>query len=1363
MKDQIYYLGLDIGTDSVGYAVTDETYQLRKFRGEPMWGVTTFEAANDAAERRAKRTARRSLDRRQQRVQLLEELFAPEICKNDAQFFVRRRESALFAEDAQAGVSVFGNQDADRAYYAQYPTIHHLIVELTDSREFHDARLVFLACSWLAAHRGHFLLEVSAEQIGSFEGPYADFCAHFRENRQIDLPWPEDQSEGEIESILKKQLGVSKKREEFCRVILGGKKPPKAGSDGYPLNRDAIIKLLCGGSAKPKELYLNDEYEEIDGSVTLFCDEDAFDEVVLKLNDEDGELLRLMRKLYDCVVLNRILSDGNHGTYPSISAAKVATYDQHKADLEWLKKFIRKYRKDQYFKLFRAAENGNYTSYSHNVKSCSDVEKMKFVNKDVFCDYLNKIVKDIKVDQEDQEKYNDMITRLELRTFLPKQKDPDNRVIPRQLYQVELEKILENAKGYLPFLNQRDETGLSIAEKIVSVFTFRIPYFVGPLNAKSEHAWIIRKAEGRIYPWNFESMVDFDKSEQAFIDHMTNTCSYLPGEAVLPENSLLYSRFTVLNAINNLRINDREIPVKVKQDLFRILFVEHSRKVTKAGIKKQLISLGLMTKTDELTGVDDNVNASLRSYHAFRNLLVTGLLTEEDVEKIINHAAYCEDQRRMTKWLAEEYPRLSDADRSYVAHLKLKGFGRLSKKLLTDVIGAAAEGTGEALSIMDMLWNTNENLMQLLSQKYQFRAAIENFSKEYYADPKNRKSLSKRLDDLYVSNAVKRPIIRTLDVVSDVVKAAGKAPTKIFIEMARGAKPDQKGKRTITRRQQLLELYKAMKTKEAKEFASAIEKMGDTADNRLQSDKLFLYYTQLGKCMYTGQPIELEQLGTERYDIDHIYPRSKVKDDSILNNKVLVLSKINGEKGDTYPIGADIRSTMTGFWTMLHDHKLITDEKFKRLTRAHGFTEDELHQFINRQLVETRQSTKVVAQLLQERYPDTKIVYVKAGMVSEFRQEFGMLKCRSVNDLHHAKDAYLNIVVGNIYHEKFTRRWFNVNQEYSLKTKTVFSKPLTIGGKTVWRGEDDIALVRKNMGKNAAHLTRYAFCRKGGLFDQKPVKAAEGLVPRKAGLPTEKYGGYNKTTASFYLLVSFLADGKKDAIFVPVELRFTDLIQRDKQFAETYLKETIAAITKKPATDICILLGGRRIKVYSKISLDGLVMELRGKMNGGAYIITSVATPLILGYENELYIKRMESFMAKKQENKSIRLDEKHDGINRAKNKELFLLLRNKLKDGVFSKIPSRDKVYAAMENGEDKFEELSTEAQVECLMSIVGWFGAMSTCNLKGIGGVAQAGAKYIGARLSQIGKTYKDVRLVDQSAAGLFECRSENLMDIL
>ena len=40
---QKYYLGLNIGTNSVGWAVTDENYNLCKFGGKRMWGIRLFD------------------------------------------------------------------------------------------------------------------------------------------------------------------------------------------------------------------------------------------------------------------------------------------------------------------------------------------------------------------------------------------------------------------------------------------------------------------------------------------------------------------------------------------------------------------------------------------------------------------------------------------------------------------------------------------------------------------------------------------------------------------------------------------------------------------------------------------------------------------------------------------------------------------------------------------------------------------------------------------------------------------------------------------------------------------------------------------------------------------------------------------------------------------------------------------------------------------------------------------------------------------------------------------------------------------------------------------------------------------------
>ena len=53
----------------------------------------------------------------------------------------------------------------------------------------------------------------------------------------------------------------------------------------------------------------------------------------------------------------------------------------------------------------------------------------------------------------------------------------------------------------------------------------------------------------------------------------------------------------------------------------------------------------------------------------------------------------------------------------------------------------------------------------------------------------------------------------------------------------------------------------------------------------------------MGRCMYSGEKIPLKDLYDKNiYDIDHIYPRSKVKDDS-LDNRVLVKRQLNKDKG----------------------------------------------------------------------------------------------------------------------------------------------------------------------------------------------------------------------------------------------------------------------------------------------------------------------------------------------------------------------------------------------------------------------------------------------------------------------------------
>lgn len=215
---------------------------------------------------------------------------------------------------------------------------------------------------------------------------------------------------------------------------------------------------------------------------------------------------------------------------------------------------------------------------------------------------------------------------LEKGTFLPKQVNKDNGVIPYQIHQYELEKIIDNLAEKIPLLREK-------GDKIKQLFAFKIPYYVGPLNGE-KFSWAIRKNDNKIYPWNFNEVIDLEESAEMFIRRMTNKCTYLYGEDVLPKDSLLYSKFMVLNELNNLRLNGEKISTELKQKIYEEVFCR-TRKVTQKKLKKYLYIEGIADKEVEISGIDGEFKSSLTAYHDFKEKLTGVELSQKDKESII--------------------------------------------------------------------------------------------------------------------------------------------------------------------------------------------------------------------------------------------------------------------------------------------------------------------------------------------------------------------------------------------------------------------------------------------------------------------------------------------------------------------------------------------------------------------------------------------------------------------------------------------------------------------------------------------------------------------------------------------------------
>ena len=224
-----YFLGLDMGTGSVGWAVTDNRYEVLRSHGKALWGVRLFESANTAEERRMFRTARRRLDRRNWRIQILQELFAEEIAAVDPGFYLRMKESKYYPEDKRdtkgncpdLPYALFVDRNyTDEEYHAQFPTIYHLRKYLMNTSETPDIRLIYLAIHHMMKHRGHFLLSGDISQIKEFKGTFLQMILNLKNE---ELEWEietEDKELEFIEKILKnKELTKNAKKSTLIKHL----------------------------------------------------------------------------------------------------------------------------------------------------------------------------------------------------------------------------------------------------------------------------------------------------------------------------------------------------------------------------------------------------------------------------------------------------------------------------------------------------------------------------------------------------------------------------------------------------------------------------------------------------------------------------------------------------------------------------------------------------------------------------------------------------------------------------------------------------------------------------------------------------------------------------------------------------------------------------------------------------------------------------------------------------------------------------------------------------------------------------------------------------------------------------------------
>ncbi len=296
-----------------------------------------------------------------------------------------------------------------------------------------------------------------------------------------------------------------------------------------------------------------------------------------------------------------------------------------------------------------------------------------------------------------------------------------------------------------------------------------------------------------------------------------------------------------------------------------------------------------------------------------------------------------------------------------------------------------------------------------------------------------------KLDDLKIKelipyNSLRNPVVEkvireTLSLVKDIWKdeKLGR-PDFIHVELGREMKNNNEDRKKISEvnsknrieKERVATLIKELKYSNFNENSlSDLDKFRIWKDNGgkegdEQFDELFKtnkaefvkdadidkyrrWAEQNYRSPYSGKAIPLSELFTEKYQVDHIIPRSKFYDDSA-SNKIVVEAKLNDLKGNRLAMqfiedsqGRDLGIQSLDDYLKFVD-EVFTNKKKKRLLKLYEVPED----FVERQMNDTKYISRTVAQFLRPiaigNETDEGVVYTSGNITSDLKGKWGLHK-----------------------------------------------------------------------------------------------------------------------------------------------------------------------------------------------------------------------------------------------------------------------------------------------------------------------------------------------------------------------------------
>lgn len=305
-------------------------------------------------------------------------------------------------------------------------------------------------------------------------------------------------------------------------------------------------------------------------------------------------------------------------------------------------------------------------------------------------------------------------------------------------------------------------------------------------------------------------------------------------------------------------------------------------------------------------------------------------------------------------------------------------------------------------------------------------------------------------EDIVKNGVVFKSINETRKIINAIIRKYASSPEYINVEVA-----DELGRSFEERR--VIEKENAKNRKATETIINKIVELGLRKEGEVRFTDILkykLWLAQDGIDLYSGEMIDVSQILSYQYDVDHIVPFSLILDDTLQNKALVNLGANRAQKAQQLPLeylqGAQ-RDTFLKNVNLLFQKKKISQKKYQYLMMEslQGQQAQEiLAEWKSRNINDTRYITRYIvnyltAKLLFAGDKDKKHVYgIKGALTSRLRKKWlnkatwGSDEKNRDNNLHHAADAVVianmtpacielasdNIKLNNIFHAYHKKR-----------------------------------------------------------------------------------------------------------------------------------------------------------------------------------------------------------------------------------------------------------------------------------------------------------------------------------------------------